>query len=363
VELGRAIEAEGLSVEFEPIVVDERFAELPAWVSKRITRTPTAPLTIQIAVPHTPPHPGRRTVAFTMWETSEINELGVRALNACELVVTPSTSCFVDFIKCGVLTPISVVPLGIDPGEWRPRPWRPDDGLTVFGAAGRMAHGGSRKGLNELAHAFTLAFPEHRRDVRLELKVWPDDVRRMQLPPDPRIVVRSEPWPVAMLAGWLARLDAYVCPSKGEGWGLLTHQAMAVGRPVLACYASGTAEFWRPTMGWPISFGWAQAGGLYRGQGRWLVPYVPSMVKALRQCYRAGRSERQRRGDMAAARAAEFTWARTGREMVAVLRKEGLIPDIPLRALPCRVSPAVSVPVPASGEPTERGTVPSTLGA
>lgn len=328
IELARAIEAEGLSVEFEPIAVDELYCDLPEWVRQRITQTPSAPLTIQVSVPHAPPPDGRRSVAFTMWETSEIAPRGVAALNRFDHVVTPSHACLVDFIKCGVMTPVSVVPLGIDTSVWRRRLWRPADGVTVFGAAGRMAHGGSRKGLNELAHAFALAFPSHRKDVRLELKVWPDDVRRLKLPPDPRIVVHSDPWPPLMLAAWLARLDCYVCPSKGEGWGLLTHQAMATGRPVIACYASGTAEFWRPTMGWPVAFGWASAGGLYRGQGRWIVPYVPSMVRALRACVRAGREERQRRGELAAARAAEFTWQRTGREMVAVLRREGLIPAL-----------------------------------
>lgn len=328
IELGRAIEAEGLSVEFEPIAVDEQFAKLPAWVDERTTATPTAPLTVQVSVPHTPPPTGRRTVVFTMWETSEVNPRAVAALNRFNLIATPSHACLVDFIKCGVTAPIGIVPLGIDPSVWRPRPMRPADGVTVFGAAGRMAHGGSRKGLNELAHAFTLAFPPHRKDVRLELKVWPDDVRRLMLPSDPRIVVRPDPWPTPMLAAWLARLDCFVCPSKGEGWGLLTHQAMAVGRPVIACHASGTAEFWRPDCGWGVSFGWAPAGGLYRGQGRWIVPYVPSMVKAMRSCYRASRDDRQRRGEVAASRAAAFTWQRTGRELVALLRREGLIPSL-----------------------------------
>jgi glycosyltransferase involved in cell wall biosynthesis len=325
IELGRQLEAQGLAVEFEPIAVDEVFGELPKWVKARGTRTPTAPVTVQVTVPHFPPVTGRKTVAFTMWETSAINARAVRALNACDLIATPSTACLVDFIKCGVTTPIGVVPLGVDPAAWWPRPWRPDDGRTIYGAAGRMMHGGARKGLNELAHAFTLAFPPHRSDVRLELKVWPDDVGQLQLPDDPRIHVHSEAWSATMLAAWLARLDCYVCPAKGEGWGLLTQQAMAVGRPVIACYASGTAEFWRPSMGWCVSFGQADAGGLYRAQGKWLVPKIPSLVKALRDCHKAGREERQRRGGLAAARAAEFTWQRTGRELVALMRREGLL--------------------------------------
>jgi glycosyltransferase involved in cell wall biosynthesis len=323
IEVGKALESVGMTVEFDPFGVDQTYEQLPEWASQRIGE-PTAPVTLQVLVPHQPAPRGRKTVALTMWETDTINAKAVKAMNGMAHVVVPSTACLVDFTCSGVTAPITRVPLGIDARLWRPMRWRPDDGVCVFGASGRLAHGGARKGLDELCHAFTLAFPPGRKDVRLELKVWPDDIPKMQVPDDPRIRLHTAAWPQKMLASWLASLDCYVCPSKGEGWGFITQQAMAVGRPVVACQHTGTAEFWiPPDHGWKVKFTKEDAGGLYRNQGKWRAPNVPSLVRALRSCVRAGREERQRRGAAASEWASGYTWDRTAHALAPILAEVG----------------------------------------
>src|SRR6185312_8936542 len=120
-----------------------------------------------------------------------------------------------------------VAPLGVE----APRPALvpiPTTG-TVFGTAGRMAHGGSRKGLNEVMAAFVAAFPDPDLPVRLDVKCWPDCLPRLVVPDDPRIRVITDAWTAHDLGAWYDGLTCYVTASRGEGYGLPPLEAMAHG--------------------------------------------------------------------------------------------------------------------------------------
>ena len=267
-----------------------------------------------------------RTVVFTMHESSTITEATVSRLNQARAVVVPCEFNARTFKACGVTNTIHVVPLGVDPAEgYTPKPWREGQPLT-FGMAGRLWHGGCRKGINEGATAFLKAFPTE--DVRLRIKVFPDCLQYLAIPSDPRIEVNTEPMSPPVMAEWCGSCDVGLIPSKGEGFGLHSVEMMACERPIIAAMQTGTAQFFTPDCGWILDGEWQQAEQVYVGWGEWFVPSEASMIAAMRAAY-ADPGEVRRRGANAAKRAAEFTWGRMGEGLRNVLAGLGLLPQPP----------------------------------
>lgn len=235
--------------------------------------------------PNFVPTPGKRTVYYSMHETTKLAPMSPHVLNKAEAVVVPCQFCATSFSASGVTRPIFIVPLGVNPETFRYRPMPPDfPAIVRFGAAGRMAHGGIRKGMNEVVEAFSKAFP-HQENVRLEVKGFPDC--GLVETSDPRITIHREYWPDERLADWYASLTCFVSAAKGEGWGLMQHQAMSVGRPIISIRWSGVAEFFRDDLGYPLDFKLESAQFAYEGQGHWAVPTEASLIEQMRAVYAA----------------------------------------------------------------------------
>ncbi len=310
--LGQAIECQGHAVHYVPISIDEHFGPLDPFVRDRLA--PKARPTLTITNPPAASSGTERSdVLFTMWETTRLPLGSAEAINAYPCVVVPCHANAHWFQDSGVTAPVVVAPLGIEPTQFRPLP----EGPTVFGAAGRMAHGGNRKGLSEVMHAFVRAFPSTP-DVRLEVKCWPDCLNRLDVPDDSRIRIVTDCWTREELSGWYDRITCYVTASKGEGWGLHTLEAMTHGRPVIATRWSGTAEFFDYRFGWELEYDLALATGLYAGSGEWAVPREASLVEALRACHQ-DRTLAQTKGTEAGSWANGFTWSRTAEVVLSAL--------------------------------------------
>jgi len=320
--VGRELEAKGLPVGYWTYALSTDDANNPPFVTNRVVSKAREGVPIvQMAVPQSPVTTGR-TIVYTMWETTRLKPNQVEQLNRAAAVVVPCVWNARCFAESGVTVPIHVVPLGVASVEgYTPKPWQ--GGPFTFGMAGRMAHGGARKGINEGMAAFVRAF-DVREDVRLVVKVFPDCVAALKVPNDHRIQVIAETWPQPKLAEWYGSIHCLLVPSKGEGFGLHTLQAMACGRPVIAANVTGTAEFWTPACGWELSGAWEPSGPSYGGIGDWFVPSEGSIIDALRAAYH-GQDEARRKGEAAAARAAEFPWTRTGEGVRAVLAGLGWV--------------------------------------
>jgi glycosyltransferase involved in cell wall biosynthesis len=326
--LGEELERLGVPVLYEPIrQPDEGYYPVRRFARDRVAGIDRTRPTLHLAPPDIAPFPGRPTVVFSMYETTGLPRAAVEALNSLAPlgVIVPCRQNAEAFRGAGVRAPIRVVPLGIDPAVFFDDGGWPDGKAFTFGGAGRLKHGGSRKGLVELARAFVSAFPNRLTPVRLELKVWPDCELSGRLPPDPRITLNRTPMDPPMIAGWYRGLDCYVTASKGEGWGMQTHEAMACGRPVIAAPWGGTSEFWRDDCGWPLGFDFRPAGEYYAGSGDWIVPREGDLIAAMRAAVESP-GEGREKGKRAAVRAAEFDWRRTGRELLDALKRLGLIP-------------------------------------
>jgi glycosyltransferase involved in cell wall biosynthesis len=325
--LGRGLESHGHRVEYEDYGADLRWLPQQDFVRDRIADGPTDGWIVHLASPNHVYDRTNPTICFTMWEASGLPKGAVPMLNGARAVVVPCRYNLWNFRACGVTARMHLCPLGISPGEgYTPSPI-PEGGPTVFGMAARLTGGGgTRKGINEGIWAFLDAFPADP-DVELRVKLWPDCVRHVEVPGDPRVKIDTTPMLPRQMANWYHGITCLFVPSRGEGWGLHTHQAMACGRPVIACKYSGTAEFFDGRHGWELEYSEVAASGYYAGAGQWAVASHWSMVDTLRRVH-ASRGECITKGELAAHRARQFTWDRTAGIFENILQQAGALPVV-----------------------------------
>jgi glycosyltransferase involved in cell wall biosynthesis len=263
-------------------------------------------------------HPDRRTAAFTMWETDALPRRAVGELSRCGLVLVPSEWGAACFRANGVTTPIEVVPLGFDPGVFRPAPLPAG---CVFGTAGALDDGGLRKNIPQVIEWFRAAFPNET-NVRLRIKITPAS------PPvdthgDSRIDVIQSSLNQADLIDWYHSLTCYVNGSLGEGFGLHLLEAMACGRPLISTSFGGASAFFNASVGYEIPHRLVDArNAIY--SGRWGGPDREAMIAAMRRVYRDA-AECAGLGAAAARRAAQFTWAASVQKLMVALRRHKLL--------------------------------------
>jgi len=249
----------------------------------------------------------RRTVARTMYETDRIPADWVAQLNTVDEVWVPSHFNLETFRTAGVTTAIEVVPGGVDTERFRPgcEPLALDGVRgTVFLSVFEWSH---RKGPDVLLRAWAEAFSPAD-DVTLVLRAFPRGFfgdgdataaveqlveaelsrigrRRQDVA---RIVVLGRHLPPDAMPRLLCTADAYVSPTRGEGWGRPLIEAMACGLPVVATRWSGQLEFMNDGNAMLIDVeGLVDVGKEmdvfhYRGH-RWAEPSVDHLVSLLRR--------------------------------------------------------------------------------
>ena len=139
--------------------LDETFATVPDWVRDRMVVPRDGALTLQFLDPGFPLPPRRPTVVFTMWESAGLKPIGSLAQPGgaphwwSRAFSTRSASAA--FSGAGLpCPPLGLVPLGVDLETFTPEESsRAYDCFTV-GMAGRMLHGGVRKGILEGSRRF-----------------------------------------------------------------------------------------------------------------------------------------------------------------------------------------------------------------
>lgn len=296
-------------------------ATIPDDIKKRLVTGPQPEdWELLLHPPNFVPTPGKKTAYFSMHETTKLPPMGPHLLNQAEVVIVPCQFNADTFSACGVVRPIRVVPLGIksEVFHWRP----PADGPFTFGAAGRMAHGGIRKGLTDVIAMFLKAFPKKNRDVRLKVKCYPDCGIGAHV--DDRVEIVPAHLTEPALADWFASLSCFVSLARGEGWGLMQQQAMATGRPLISPRFAGVAEFFDERCGVVLPHRLEPAKMAYAGQGHWAEVDQDDVISALRWVY-ANRGAMAELGAEAAARAKRFTWEASNQRLVQVLQEFGAI--------------------------------------
>lgn len=275
---------------------------------------------------------GQRAACLTMWETDRPPALFGRLLPFFDKVLVPSTFCADLF--AGMSREVGVVPLGVDRDVWRP-------GKVPSGPFTFITGGSSwpRKGIQQVMDAFVAAgLP----DARLLVKL-PDYVaempERIKVPDGVTIIQKrlSVDDEVALYQS----ADCFVSGSRGEGFGMIPLQNVAVGNIVIAPGHTGHGDF---ADLFDYNLSWTKQPAELKNwpdTGNWFVPDFDEMVDAMRDAYQRGRlhwASRQKRWRSTAA----WTWDQSVDRLLEVFPAGGTVntqhfvrlqPPVSVRAL------------------------------
>lgn len=278
-----------------------------------------------ICLVHTPAYAFRRdpgavyNIGRTVFETDRLSEEWVIRCNLMDEIWVPTTFNVETFRASGVVAPLHVVPEGVDVGRFRP-------GLAPLPIEGRRRYAflsvfewTYRKGWDILLRAWAEAFcPDD--DVCLILRTYPANAtdaadavaeinRRIETYLQRELGrFRSDVAPILVLGNQLpqadmprlyAAADAYVMPSRGEGWGRPYIEAMACGLPVIGTRWSGNLDFMNDENSYLIDIEGLEEVDermefpFYRGH-RWAAPSVGHLVDLMRRVHRRAEEARER---------------------------------------------------------------------
>lgn len=193
---------------------------------------------------------GKYKIGFTMLETSGIPKDWVRQANMMDEIWVPSSFNERTFVESGVTKPIHIVSLGIDPNYFHPQitARRLSPKYTFLS----MFEWGERKAPEILLKSFCDEFGANEDvclvckinnfdlAVNLEIEIAKLNLRKnaAQVVILPNLILRGYEVPALYRAA-----DAFVLPTRGEGWGMPILEAMACGLPVIATNWSAQTEF------------------------------------------------------------------------------------------------------------------------
>lgn len=281
----------GLCEAGEPLLLQpqcwgDREVAIPALLTEALAQgepDPSAP--IDVFVSHTlpglqEPSPlARCNVARTMFETDRLPGPFVQNLNRFDRIWVPSEFNCETFIRSGVdPDKLAVVPGTLDPEPFHRavKPWPlpqsaegppPFRFLSVFDWT-------LHKGWDVLIEAFAREFGSGGPEApapELWIKTWssnhytPEDLRGQAdahlrstvgrgLEAFPNLRLWQETIPEAALPRLYRAFDAFVLPTRGEGWCRPLMEAMASGLPTIATGWSGLTAFHNAEVGYPLPY-------------------------------------------------------------------------------------------------------------
>jgi glycosyltransferase involved in cell wall biosynthesis len=303
------------------------------------------------------------TIGRTMFETDRLPADWVRACHSLDAIWVPSEFHRQSFRGAGLSDEkLFVVPEGLDPAEYEsassdvalstaiaslPASERTLlDAIRTEQADGRFVFLSvfdwtRHKGWDVLLRGFLRAF-EGRSDVTLLLRVWStlglgaEGIRAQasefiaseighNLLADGQVRFLPHRLTRPGLCALYSTCDAFVLPSRGEGWGRPYMEAMACGKPTIGTNWSGNTAFMHQENSFLLPctvrdvppIGWAELPS-YRGH-RWAEPDEGALIDTLRQV-----SEDRERSRAVGARAREEMLARYDRRVVAQIALEAL---------------------------------------
>ncbi len=293
---------------------------------------------------HRPPSPW--AVLRTMYDTDRIEPDWVRACEAFDEIWVPSALSRDVFVSSGLPKgKVRVVHGGVDTSLFRPD-------APPLQLARRKAFAFLsvfdwqwRKGWDVLVSAYCREFrpdepvtlylkasrPSQQPEIISELFYFIRQVLGMRVSDTPDIVLVDPPMTDTQMAGLYTAADAFVLPSRGEGYCRPYLEAMACGRPVIGTAWGGQTDFLDEAVGYLIPI-----EGLepvpdfdpchwYRGH-RWAAPTVTDLRRLMRHVYE-NREEARRKG-VAGRRRVEAAWdhrqagAAMAREMARLVREK-----------------------------------------
>ncbi len=183
-----------------------------------------------------------------------------------------------------------------------------------------------RKGIDVLLQAYGQAFRQSD-DVSLVIKTFPNphnDVEqqlarwRADDAEFPDVVLVNRDCSDEELAGWYQACDAFVAPSRGEGFGLPIAEAMLFDLPVITTAFGGQIDFCHSDATWLCDFEFQKSGShLGAMHSVWANPKAEHLAALMREVYALPEPERQQKTALAKQRILRnFTWAKTAENSI-----------------------------------------------
>ena len=199
----------------------------------------------------------RRYIGYTMFETADLPHGWAEACNLMDEIWVPSTFNYESFAKGGISKDkLRIVPLGVDVNFFNPENVPPMEipGLKGFNFLS-IFQWTKRKGWDILLKAWLKAFKQEE-DVALVIRSYRGAGQEVEslireyieelghdVSAIPRISVISDPIASQHMPSLYKACQAFVLPTRGEGWGLPCMEAMAMGMPVIGTGYSAQLDF------------------------------------------------------------------------------------------------------------------------
>lgn len=220
-----------------------------------------------------------KSVALTMFESTQLPPGWVESLNECKAVIVPSRWNVEAFKACGVKVPIHLVPLGVSE-TFQPVQRERGEVFTFVTWGDR----GMRKGWDLASAAFLKAFGK-REDVRLIIKVRDGDFEGVRFTyegePLANVQLCRDDLDEEGLQEFYASVDCMVFPSRGEGFGLPPREFAATAGPVIC------TKWWAdeiPLWGYPVDFKMIPAwvgNPKFEGLGEWAEADIDHLAQQM----------------------------------------------------------------------------------
>lgn len=189
-------------------------------------------------------------LCFTMFESDMMPLSWGADLAFVNAVIVPSPFCADTYRRTfGDRMELFTVPLGIEPDEW-PLLERPKRDAFTFLSYESL---NVRKGFFELFGAFTEAFGDDP-TTRLLLKTARTE-HVLPLGQYKNVEVRKGAYTREQMLGLLSEADAFVFPSRGEGFGHTPLEALSTGLPVIVPDAHGISTYFDPKYFHGVAYG------------------------------------------------------------------------------------------------------------
>jgi len=222
--------------------------------------------------------PNKNRIIFTMWESTRIYDIFIEIANQQRAIIVPNQWNKDNFIRQGVTVPIHVVPLFVN--EFFNYSTPLDKDSFVFGSA----NGDPRKRIKDIYSCFVKAFP-FEKDVKLNLKLSERDGSIPKFT-DTRVNISKKNFSINELKDWYVENDIFISCSAAEGWGLMQHESMACGRPVIAARYAGLSEFMTEENSFPVNYSEVPSEGYWKNPGgKWSKYNKEHMIETMRYCY------------------------------------------------------------------------------